>query len=146
MLALDLAVFTRIADRAEPPLAPALWEDLDVTGIATARREHARRSWALRVEGERRALDFNRRFLAVCAGAGLPGEVQRAIARIARDEERHVELCARISAAVGRPADEPHAIGQRLPDPGAAATLADLARWTVTVFCLGEVCAASQVH
>jgi hypothetical protein len=139
-------VFSRIADRAEAVLTPVLWEAIDVAGISPERLERARQAWAQRIEGERRARELNQRFRGVCAAAGMPGDVLRAIERIERDETRHVELCTRISDAIGRPAEIHELPGQRMPDPDAAVTDAELARLTVTVFCLGEVCASSQVQ
>lgn len=138
----DLEVFRSIARRAERDLDPRLWDEVDLRGIAPERLERARLAWVMRAEGEARALEFDRRFGEACAALGMPPEVRRAVARIERDEARHVELCARVSERLGAPGERPALPGQRMPSLDDAPSPAHFARWAVVMFCLGEVCAA----
>ncbi|MGZ3454349.1 MAG: ferritin-like domain-containing protein [Polyangiales bacterium] len=140
----DLIV-REIAARPEAQLTPSLWEGATVEHEPHV-LEWLRRSWRARAQGERRAGDFDRRYHALCVAARLRSETCDAVARIARDEERHDELCSRVADALGaEPRVAPPPFGHVLPDPSASASLAELARWTIVRFCVGEACAIQQL-
>jgi hypothetical protein len=134
-----------IVARPEVPLGPELWE-----GALVEREprvlEWLRSSWRGRAQGERRAGEFDRRYHALCVAAGLAPETCAALERIARDEERHDELCTRIADLLGAPSSvPPPEVAHVLPDPAQRASRAELARWTIVRFCLGEACAIHQL-
>lgn len=114
------------------------WDRLDSAPFAPDAIESARRAWGARVEAEYRSMVVFSELLARFPEVGLPLEVSCATTRLIQDEARHTELCARVADALG-------GHGDVSLDPGTLRLVRDdlsaklfVARWTVSMFCVGE--------
>jgi hypothetical protein len=118
------------------PVPP--WARLDPAGVPDALRERVRRGWAARVEAEYRSMVVFGELIARFPEAGLPLEVSCAASRLLQDEARHTELCARVAEAFGGYDEATLDPGHlRLVDDALPAHLF-VARWTASMFCVGE--------
>ena len=129
------ALHRRHVDGGRPPPP---WGALRVDALDDATRERLRAAWSARVAAEYRSMVVFSELLARMPEAGLPLEVSCAASRLVADEARHTEYCARLADALGGRADATVTDDDlRLAD-GALSARLFVARWTASMFCVGE--------
>lgn len=118
--------------------APVPWHRFDPSPLSDVSRESHRRAWAARAESEYRSMVVFGEILARLPEAGIALEVSTALTRLIHDEARHTELCAAMAERLG-------GVGDVTLDPAHLRLVGDdlparlfVARWTVSMFCVGE--------
>lgn len=125
----------KIAD-AGYPTPP--WDRLDASGLDDAARARLAAEWEARARSEARSMLVFAALVPRFTEMGLPIEVTSAASRLIADEARHTELCLRLAGALGgRDSLELAPWERSIPDEGLPAHLF-VARWTVSMFCIGE--------
>jgi hypothetical protein len=120
---------------ADRPTIP--WAQLDASVLDDEERELVRRAWAARVDAEYRSMVVFGELIARLPEAGVSLEASCAASRLLQDEARHTELCARVADALGgHPEARFDAASLRLVDALPAHLF--VARWTASMFCVGE--------
>lgn len=124
----------RFLDDGRPPIP---WARLDPSALSDEDRELTRAAWAARVDAEYRSMVVFGELIARLPEAGVSLEASCAASRLLQDEARHTELCARLAEALGgHPEARFDARSLRLVDELPA--LLFVARWTASMFCVGE--------
>jgi len=125
----------KIADAGYP--APP-WDRLDAAALDDAVRARLAAEWEARARSEARSLIVFASLIPRFTEIGMPLEVTSAASRLLADEARHTELCLRLAGALGgRDSLELAPAERSIPDEGLPAHLF-VARWTVSMFCIGE--------
>ncbi|MDP3275373.1 MAG: ferritin-like domain-containing protein [Deltaproteobacteria bacterium] len=115
------------------------WDRFDASALEDSVREELRRAWSARVVAEYRSMVVFSELIARMPEAGLSLEVSCAASRLLQDEARHTELCQQIAERLGGTDDALVDVKRdlHLADENLRAELF-VARWTVSMFCVGE--------
>lgn len=122
------------------------WEKLRPDDFTPEQVEAARYAWASRAASEYRSLIVFGELIARFGELNLPLEVTSAASRLLTDEARHTELCAKIADAFGGQHGVELTTGDvRLERRDLPAHLF-VARWTASMFCIGESASVGILH
>ncbi|MBL8605305.1 MAG: hypothetical protein JNK72_25465 [Myxococcales bacterium] len=137
------ALHRRAVDAPHPPIC---WDSLDVSSLDETLRESLRATWAARAVSEYRSLGVFAEMMGRLPEAGLALDVHTGLSRLIADEARHTEHCLRLAEALGG-ADDATVEGPslRLVDTKLSPRLW-LARWTLSMFCVGESASVGLLH
>lgn len=133
----------KIVDAGYP--APP-WDRLDASALDDAVRARLAGEWEARARSEARSMIVFASLAPRFTEIGMPLEVVTATSRLLADEARHTELCLRLAGALGGRDSLELAPGERsIPDEGLPAHLF-VARWTVSMFCIGEAASVGMLE
>lgn len=125
---------------------PPPWGALRLDGLDDATRERLRAAWSARVSAEYRSMVVFSELLARMPEAGLALEVSCAAARLITDEARHTEYCARLAEALGGASDATVTDADLHLADGSLSARLFVARWTASMFCVGEAGSVALLH
>lgn len=128
--------FERLARPMLDAPSPLAWKPPDLSPFTDAQRLRARQHWEARTAAEHQSMTVFAEMLARMPEAGLPVAVTVATTRLIQDEARHTELCARMAAACGGDGGLPSVAARRFD--GSLDARLFLARWTLSMLCVGE--------
>jgi hypothetical protein len=132
-------VITKLARKLLDDGYPAPpWDRLEVDTLDDEVRSRLAREWEGRARSEARSMIVFASLVPRFTEIGMPIEVTAATSRLLADEARHTELCLQLAGALGgRDSLELAPSERSIPDEGLPAHLF-VARWTVSMFCIGE--------
>lgn len=119
-------------------------ESIEVDRYDARQRERGRRSFVLRALDEQRSLVAFSELLAEMSEAGAPIDVIGSLARVVRDEARHVDLCGRVVTRLG-------GFGEDAPSPSwvrsdRRAPLRDrILKTVIGSLCIGETISVAML-
>jgi len=121
------------------------WDALDAGRFDDHVRARVAAEWEVRARSEARSLVVFASLVPRFTEIGLPIAVTSAASRLLADEARHTELCLRLAGALGgRDSLQLGPDERTIPDEGLPAHLF-VARWTVSMFCIGEAASVGML-